>query len=345
MLKKGVKIILAVGLVGLVGLGLALLGKGGTVKKSQADIVDFRFGFESKTEKFVNTLDRMGHSPPQVYELNGNRIYFSRRTADKSPKELLTDYQEELVDQGLNDQVFDSFDDSETMQRIRTGLTGGVVPVEIRDDYVAMNGILPSSGADSTEELLKNYDPTKTVSELFNGYRWIEAFNSPGRKESTVLAMWSDSKFEFAKMRVPKADLTDMNLHKAVPVCPGCEQVNQFSDKNIDGLHETYIFETRRSITGVRRFYTSRLKAQGWELSVNSKIMDRVRRHIDVQAGGSRRLKFTSDDKQMVVEIFPHEERKTAVRISLVDETYLKEKHLDKVDSAQDNHILSQFER
>jgi hypothetical protein len=340
MIKKCAKIILALGIVGLTGLCLALLGSDKAVEKSRAHIVDFRFGFEDDTEKFVNALDDMGHTPPQAYELNGNKVFFSQNLVDAEPKEVLEDYQDAFVQQGLNDRAFNSFSSMEMMQRTRTGLTGGIVPVEIREDYVAMNGVLPASGADNTKELMNAYDPTKTISETFDGYRWVEVFKTPKRGQSRVIASWSNDQFDFAKMEIPKTDLTEMDLPREVPLCTGCAMMNQFSDIDSSGEHETFIFTSDQTMSQLRHFYEREMKARGWEMAINTRIMDRVRRQIEIESGQASRLKFAKNGKTMTIGFFPGGRRgESNVRISLVDETYLQEKNLKKAESEKSKSV------
>lgn len=77
-----------------------------TVKESQADIFALSFGPATNTEKFGSALEMLGHEPPRVYRVNENAVFFSTALHhNRRPNDVLREYQEEFVRQGLNSEV------------------------------------------------------------------------------------------------------------------------------------------------------------------------------------------------------------------------------------------------
>lgn len=329
ILRAARKILVATAVVCAFGAGLMIWGPEGTVESSKADIVDFKFSFESNTERFVKSLDSLGHSPPHAYELNGNQIFFSTNTLDKTPKEALSMYQEQFVHQGLNDKAYDAFHWSEAMQRTREGLTGGVIPMQIGRDHVIMTGMLPKSGAETPQQLYENFDFSKKASGTFTAFRRLDLRKMPETSKTRVSAVWSKKGFDYEKMQVWKDKQVLPEVDHRVPTCANCEQINQFSDAEAQGLHETYVFSSPKSVSRLKSYYERTLLDRGWNMKPNTRVLERIRNYFDFKGEPMGQMAFKRDDLVMHVQPFPgNKSNETFVRVTLADRQYLEQKDL-----------------
>ena len=121
------------------------------VKESQADIFGMSFAAPNKTQRFVEALDRLGHEPPRAYEANGNAMFFSTAVTHKMPEEVLREYQQEFVNQGLNSEVYTQspFDllsagkestYERAMKIIDASMRGEMIPHAVSRNHVALGG-------------------------------------------------------------------------------------------------------------------------------------------------------------------------------------------------------------
>lgn len=124
-----VKSLLKIGLAGaslvVIATLIVIFGPEGDVSDSEALVWDMGVFEQSRTQKFAQSLEHLGHSPPENYEYNGNDVYFSKRIVDEQPRQLLREYQQTFVDRGLNDQMY--------MDPITTPSAGQQGPSSIAD--------------------------------------------------------------------------------------------------------------------------------------------------------------------------------------------------------------------
>jgi hypothetical protein len=317
---------LTVAFVALIGGMMVVVGSDGEVPSSQADITALNFGPRPKVEQFSDSLRALGHSEPRVFELNGNRIFFSTAHPEESPKRVLRQYQDEFVRQGLNGQAFYELRADEMMQRNRTSLTGGVVPMEIAPSRVVMSGVDTRGNPMTLTELLDNHDRSKSAGELFDAYRWVEVYRHDDEPHSTVIATWSDQRFDYDKMFPQRQGRPSKDVDPRVPVCRGCLKVNQFGERARAGTHESYVFVTGEHPDELRAFYRSNLEARGWRLGERASVFEQVMEQVDFEADETVRLEFVREDLMLEVTFFPMEEEgQTGVRTVLMDQKFMDE--------------------
>ncbi len=185
-------VVLKLGLAGasLVAIAAAvvLLGPDGSVEEGRALVWDMGVFEQTSTQKFAGSLKHMGHHPPEVYDYNGNEVYFSKRSSSKSPDALVEEYQRTFVERGLNDKVYDDYLVRQSAGRRGVGaggslqsgeqmtvkrrhpprghaslgdalkdelnglLTGEVVPNRRTDSMVSMVGVLSKGDPDNFHE-------------------------------------------------------------------------------------------------------------------------------------------------------------------------------------------------
>lgn len=143
------------------GVGFAFLtlyptadNDGLETKETQADIASFSFLERSNTQKFVDSLDRIGHSEPREYDMNGNQIFFSTWATEKSPKEVYALYQRKFVEEGLNSEVHPTVPPGEKMLKenidrlMKATSKGEIIPYAVSDHKVVMGGAEIKRGPD-----------------------------------------------------------------------------------------------------------------------------------------------------------------------------------------------------
>lgn len=316
------KVSLTLVCIALIGIAV---GSDGQVQETRADIVVLDQAERPKTEQFSRALTALGHPTPRVYELNGNRIFFSVHQAEGTPVQLLARYQDEFVRQGLNPQPFYGMDDAEYMQRKRVGFTGGVVPMSLDDQAVIMGGVERRDRRDHPLALVRALVPGQGPDELFDGYRWVEIEGLPGRARSTITATWSDEGFDYQKMFPESWSRPGKGVDPRIPICAGCQRVNQLGERARAGTHESYVFVTDSTRAELERFYRRRLAEQGWELSQNFSLYQQLIEEVALEGSEMKPMEFRRDDLLLDVQIFPFEDHKMAVRTVLVDHEYLEE--------------------
>jgi hypothetical protein len=322
------KIAVALLVIGGIGTAVVVWGPGGEVRDSQADIVDLGFGPPAVHKRFGKTLERMGHDKPQVFDLNGNTIYFSTNYFDERPRQVMNRYQEELALQGVNDRPYYQASPDDSDQRLFTGLSGGVVPQMVSDDYITMGGMTMKGGADEPLEVIRQYRPDLDESQLFSGHRWVEMFWEPAHGRTTVLASWSDDKFDYAKM-VPgqSADGQDLSVDALVPSCPGCRRVNRLRDLDADRLYESNIFTSTAGPRQIQQFYHRAMSARGWTRRKSNSSLSGVQKTVSFEGSDTTVLSFhregANDHRILTILIYPIGQDQTAVHTSLAQNAHL----------------------
>jgi hypothetical protein len=249
------------------------------VSSSQADIFDLFSAPDTPTARFQRALDHLGHEPPRAFDLNGNTVYFSINQLDKSPMQVLAEYQDEFAYQSLNRTSYTSLSAALGEQGLEDMLTGGVVPLRITPNYVTMGGGLAENGADDPRSLaaLGADFADGRVDKKFRAYRHIEAFREPGARFTTVVASWSDDSFDYRKM-VPGSNVAEQSGDPLVPACPGCTRLKRFEDLDADANHVDYVFAGPADVDKTLAFYDRALVERGWQHAPSSVVLARARR-------------------------------------------------------------------
>lgn len=274
--------------IALFAWGFLTLNPAGDVEEIQAEIVDFSlFTPQTSTQKFVTALDRLGHEKPRVYNYNGTQIFFSTRTTPKRPQELILEYQEELVAQGVNSRVWDVTPDRRTLQspellekasqeRTEAMLKGELQVLYHDEGHVIM------SGAELRDDKIMNllFTPPETeggkptlhlndFDKLFKLHRYVEAEWDPIQKSTTVTATWGDEAFDISKtLPTPEGEapsLTHNATDLEVPACIGCFRLTRFATEANDKPYVKQIFSSQDRPEAVAHFYQQAMTNRGWK--------------------------------------------------------------------------------
>lgn len=310
----------------VIGALIVWLGGGGEVPETQADIVAMQGVPRTQTVRFKDALRQLGHDEPLALELNGNRVFFSTRQVAQSPARALCAYQREFVRQGLNAQAFCDLGPAQTTHRKRGQVAGNLVPTEISASRVVMSGVEMRDGSHTPLELMKSFDPERPLAQLFGAYRTVEIYREADAAESTVLAMWSDEAFDYSRMMPLTGVQAQRVMDPRVPLCVSCALVNRTHDVGARGLHRSFVFTTRHSISQVEAFFRAELPRRGWVESNTRGALDLMSARVGLDAG----LPQVYYDPQTMLElsIYPLEPRGTGVRVVLMDHEYLQHKKL-----------------
>lgn len=312
----------------ILGIGTAVVvwGPEGEVADSQADIIDLGFGPPAIHKRFGKALERLGHDEPQAYDLNGNTVYFSVNYLDDSPREVMQRYQEEFRLQGVNDRAYYEVDADDSEERLFTALSGGVVPQFVSPNYITMGGMTMNGRADEPQEVIEQYQPDLDESQMFRGHRWVEMFWEPTRARTTVLASWSDDKFDYAKM-VAGQKRTGLSVDPLVPACPGCKRVNRFRDLDPERMHESNIFVSPADARQTQQFYHRAMKARGWTRRQANSPLGGVQDMVSFKGNETTVLSYrrqeADDDRILTIVIYPMGEGQTAVHTTLSNNAHL----------------------
>lgn len=160
--------------------------RGVEVKPSDADILTFGFAGPSDMQKFSEALNRMGHETPRVYNMNENTVFFSTAVHPyKKPDEVLREYQEEFVRQGVNKKAYrhapgklltmgQEGADEEFRAMQEGSLNGEVIPYQISSNHFAMGGTQMDLGDEDpdSEDFKRKVDLLeKNVHMISGAYR------------------------------------------------------------------------------------------------------------------------------------------------------------------------------
>lgn len=319
---------IAAAVVVILGIGTAVVvwGPEGEVADSQADIVDLGFGPPAIHKRFGKALEQLGHDEPQVYDLNGNTVYFSVNRLDESPRAAMRRYQEEFSLQGVNDRAYYDVGADDSEERLFTALSGGVVPQFVSDRYITMGGMTMNGRADEPLEVIEQFRPDLDESEMFRGHRWVEMFWEPTRGKTTVLASWSDDKFDYAKM-IAGMSREGLSVDPLVPACPGCKRVNRFRDLDSERLHESNIFVSSADTRQTLQFYHRAMKARGWIRRQSNSPLGGVQDMVSFKGNETTVLSFrrqeAADSRILTIVIYPMGEGQTAVHTTLSKNAHL----------------------
>lgn len=294
---------------------IGFFGPSGEMMESHADIKWISPFERSATESFETGLANLGHDEPRRYDLNGNTVFFSPAASRKSPHQLMAEYQEEFRRQGLNDQVYLDVAPQTRQQRTETALKGGIVPLIVTDDYVALGGVVTTNDARDTSDLLENFGEARRQSELFRAHRFIEISRPSTSRHTSITATWSDESFDYARM-VPGSDADGQPFDATVPVCPGCTRLSRFEDQNRDdGRRVELSFIGPRTTERTRRYYAQTLPRQGWRRSDMNAPLQRVRPYFEADLRPGRTDVYRRGDETLTLSFFV--DRKTGQTITV----------------------------
>ncbi len=251
------------------------------VQESEADIFVLDIADPTPRTKFVEALDVLGHSKPRPFDLNGNTVFFSSKQTEDPPLMVMEDYQRTFRDQGLNKDVYLDINEENQDDIMLAGMTGGMVPMMVTDEYIMLGGMETASEVRSTDDLMKldkTHDKTKPY-EIFKSYKSVEIFKTP--HNTLVSASWSDESFNYDKMFID-SESEDRNVNREVPACPGCVRVTAFEDLS-ENTYRKDVYVGKRSPTDMARFYDQSMRNRGWEPTEATRAFDTIKQYADFQ--------------------------------------------------------------
>lgn len=287
----------------------------GTVSDSRADILDLSFVNLSNSARFARGLDELGHDRPQSFSINGNVVHFSVNYSRKRPFQLMKEYQEEFVRQGINTKVWDEYavrDNPDGM--VFDAMTGGVVPTGVSSDYVALGGVVPANEARDEASLLELAIDRTPANKIFTGHHYVEMFWDRNRRESTVTATWSDDEFDYAKIigGIP-TDGEDVDVDSEVPACPGCERLNRMRDLDPARSYSSNIYVGGRNQGELVDFYRRAMAQRGWDETDSSVTLNTARPYIEFTGDEASLLQFSRGSRFLTIVAYPDEHGETTV--------------------------------
>ena len=292
----------------------------GEVQESEAHITDMRFFERSNPEMFQSALDNLGHDKPRAMSINGNTMFFSTATHRKKPEQLVREYQEEFVRQGLQDQVYAGpLDSREKFDGyMRTSMTGGLVPMAYGEEYASLAGAIPGNDATTKEELKNMHDRGWEPHEWFKGHHFVEMFYNEKKHQTRVTASWSDENFDVRKMP-PNARSEGVDTDVQVPACPGCVRVNRSRSLVPGDKFSANSYSTPRSIPRTMEFYADAMPKRGWKETESSAMFRKMRPYVRFRGDEAQLLSFARGKEFLTILIFPADDGDTLVQTAITD--------------------------
>jgi len=271
------------------------------VKQAEADIFELGMGPTDKQDLFVQSLKELDMEKPRPYDWNGNKFYFSMKQTKQSPLEVMRDFQEKFAQNGVNSKayitdvptinqatpVLELKDASETerkktaeiykqnVQRLDDFFNGGVIPVHVSEDYVAMSGSTPKMEADGALDYLKNMaENRQSLGESVRAMRFVDARRNRSTGLTTVTATWSDRDLDIKKL-TNRSDTTSLNVDPDIPSCMGCERLMRFAGEDKEENYVDHVFAGSGSVNQIMAFYDHALKSRGWMPGDSSYALER----------------------------------------------------------------------
>lgn len=305
VLVTSVKLALCGTVIFAIAFAFAVMGTDGDVSESHADITWLSPFERSNTESFNQALSRLGHDEPRRYDLNGNTVYFSTNTTHKMPLQVMVEYQEEFVRQGLNERIFVHLSDAERDERTTTALMGGLAPLAISDDYVVLAGVVTANGARDSAELLQNYADAEDRGDLFRAHRYIEISRGADSRHTSIVSSWSDEDFDYRRM-IPGSDAQGQAFDSSVPACPGCTRLTRFADDDPRVTGQVDLaFIGPRSAEDTRAYYHRTLSQDGWQRQESTNTIAAIEDFFGVDAPEGQSDQFHRDGQQLTLIYLP----------------------------------------
>lgn len=313
------------------------------VQESQADIALLDLAPESNTQRFAAALDKLGHEPLRVYNFNGNEVYFSSATSSKRPEELMRDYQDEFVRQGINERAYNAKDipaaklskiDPDTADEAQgkiwrnqmdvheAMLSGQIVPLYVSDKGFVLNGAI-LDGAKDRDALTRIYkesaesQQSRPFASILKGYRNIEAEWNEETRTTDVTAVWTDERYDARRLLAKEDGGTDEGRagDPLVPVCLGCEQVTSIAGSGVEEGYHQQVMTSNHSVSHVADFYTRTLPSRGWSEEPYSAMSRKIDQHQGRNRQDMNLLSFTHPSgRRLTLQLhYDHDQQKTRV--------------------------------
>lgn len=306
--RTTVKVLVSVTTMLAIGWALVTFGPDGEVQESHADVWNFGMFERSNTQKFARSLERLDHEPPRSYDVNGNKVFFSVRAANKRPMELVEEYQRTFVEEGLNTEQHGL--QKKMTQRAKKAMGGQIIPLKMTRNVVTMGGaVIPDSPSSAEEwESIKEEYRTKSFNDVFVGYRHIQMDWDPKVRKTFVTASWSDEDFDIRRLSGATDD--QVPEEKIVPLCPGCTRSIRWETDARDLPYTINVMLAPRPVDDMLQYYKNALVDEGWSVSgATPKTRD---------LGRARMAEFTRGEERIQISFMgtgPQATRVTAVQL------------------------------
>lgn len=277
-----VKLMVAGAAIAAIGFGFVTFDNpSGDVAEAEADVWDVFMNQTSKHEAFMKTLEKEGMEPPRQYDHNGNQVFFSYDTTRESPRQVMHRFQNAFAENDVNEIAHHTVRepiepelvrDNETMLQGSAGLnevfTGGLIPIELRRNRMAMVGVETNKGARDMEDLMLETElGRKSPEDYVGSIRYVDAFRQEGNLETTITAVWSDEHLDLSKFRSGSgAEGTVHPIEMEIPTCMRCTRVTRFSGTGQEQGFHSILYRSEQSILDLVDFYDLHMERRGWQV-------------------------------------------------------------------------------
>ncbi|MFP4598977.1 MAG: hypothetical protein ACLFVJ_12040 [Persicimonas sp.] len=320
-LLTAAKMVGTAALIAAIAWTVGVIQPDGSIGESQADILDVSFLKLSNSAKVAHALQQLGHDEPQSLNINGNVVHFSVNHEKKRPDQLMREYQEEFVRQGLNTRVWDNHNTrGNTDEMILEGMTGGVIPIESTPEHVALGGVVTANDAEDDEQLLEMAKDSTPANEVFKGHQFIEMYWDRSKRASTVTATWSDEKFDYGKMLAgADSQQKDIDVDPLVPACPGCTRLSRVRDLDPSREYSSNSYASTRAQREMVGFYRDAMTKRGWEETDSSLVLDTIRPNVRHVGDEATLMQFSKGARFLTVMAYPDKDGRTTVHTVMSD--------------------------
>lgn len=315
-------------------------GPRGEVKESKADIADIGLNLKPRnnTERFVDALERMGHEPARTYAYNGEPVHFSTASSIKRPRELMLDYQQEFVNQGVNEKIYPAGPkdgpitpenrDARWKERMNVYagmLSGQLIPAYVDQERFILQAAIIDGKPGTAGEIEKYFAKLKTTqdnakkigpADVIKAHRYIEGNWDPVEQKTVVTASWSDEDdFNIGRAVGKAAGGSDegKRAHTQVPACMGCTLVSNFTSANINEPYSKQIFATKQSPRDAMDFYVRMMAQRGWTESDTSRYGRKVIREHTIHGNDPEVVREFVNGKKYLVISANHDGEETLI--------------------------------
>jgi hypothetical protein len=313
----------------------------GGIDDVSASIVSLEPVPRSGDERFREALDHLGHSAPRTFDYNGNEVHFSSRTTRKSPREVLLDYQRTFVQRGINETLYrrplgsylSALSSRETtgeldpsiVEGYEAMMSGQMVPIDLTADYASLGGGFVKGRPrtrSQAETVFERHGRGTDFAELFEGYRFIEAFRRDDSNRTAVTAVWSGESFEVERQfpelassrgSSPGEETRGDDSEPAIPPCSSCRRALQFDGRGADRPYAVDAYVSARPVEQVAAQYDRLMRRRGWRRTDVNRMLERIAPHAPFDGGDRPVIQYRRGETVVTLEFQSRSSRGTAV--------------------------------
>ncbi len=311
-------------LVALVFLVVSPDEKEALVKTADADI--YMLDGSPDKNKYKNAVAALGIKA-RPYDFNGNIMFFgtARIHNSASAEETANLVQEELVHAGVNKRNYINHQtvlastmarnlspeqEIENSESRKAMLAGELVPTRKTKNVYEMSGVLGlGSTADAfiekTARMSENEIKGKRVSDLFNGYRYLEVRQDEGSRTAEILTVWTDDDFDAGKL-TNEEGVQQSPPDEKIPACVGCKRVRRVAALDKTEPYNINKWNTTSNMDETYDFYLKAMTNRGWKESGKQRVLNKMAELIpNVARLRGRGLSLEKDGEVIEITILP----------------------------------------